>query len=114
MISYEDLCQALDRFNGKIQRQAEFDRIEEAMTKPNEDESEAAETSQAQVSGESWPVDDESAKEIETNLPASQNLGNLWTQEKTETQAEAPGEVQDSPEDTHEIDFDEVEVEENK
>lgn len=108
MISYEDLCQALDRFNARRRNAAEMAGLENAVDMP-------AHTAAAPMShvvhddtaGLAAAHDELSAADAAT-LPFS-------TEEATDDEQQAVSDVSgfaaQPPEDTHEIDVDDVMLE---
>jgi hypothetical protein len=115
MISYEDLCQALDRFNARRRNELEMANLEAAPEEP----AGAADTS-AQVAadfaadataGEEFPVADppEEPASAQADVDAEEAPEAAVAAEDAEPAGD--GFADQAPEDTHEIDVDDVMVE---
>ena len=117
MISYEDLCQSLDRFNGRRRNEQEMANLESAPEEPTAGD---VDMNAAQVAAD-FAADAASSEELPgTDQPAPEAAAEAPTAGKEAPALEAVAEgaepAQDGfadqpPEDTHEIDVDDVLVE---
>jgi hypothetical protein len=125
MISYEDLCQALDRFNARRRNELEMANLEAAPEEPagaaDMSAQVAADFAADATAGEEFPVADppEEPASAQADVDASSATAEAPMAEEAPEAAVAAedaepagdGFADQAPEDTHEIDVDDVMVE---
>jgi hypothetical protein len=109
MIPYEELCQALDRFNARRRNEAEMTALEQEPQDPYAATDPSAapvadEMSEAPVIQDQPPTEDSSTAEDPAAAMAAAIAEGADAQEG--------GFAEQAPEDTHEIDVEDVEIDE--